>query len=1288
MALGDIINFGTIFTKNKNSNMITQHTAESTAENISMYTIGDTFNDKYTRQWVEASVNSKTIYINLNFTAINNDLNALLKLHNQSDYIDKEEYRTVLLTEEEWKSIPSEIIEKIKWNEYPDMYVITNSMHEEKIVWLRYSNGVWTERLWGSPDDINSTLYINGFISVLCKGSTAWNAEELGYKLYDMGPQHKPFGVRYKISDSDNQSITVTERINGDIIRVIEDFDKKQYGIVKIDKDIFDSLELITQNTIEVEATDGIHSDIYYMTFRKVNSSPYISGTFADLGIIENKPSIKYSVSDPDGDKITVIETINGVQIRSFTATPDVEYTAYISNDFWNNCGSSKNTLEIYAVDTFGATYKVQSTFEKALADTTYTVFYAVEGDLLYERVFESIDGVLERRGYTYTYDTKNRSMDFDLSGIEEGTEVKVWVVTHNSYASENYKTSNVLTFKKRSYGKPIVNSSTAGNILTQYESEYGEITIRYDHEDVEYVGGVLVSKDTSREISDYEGQIEIHYYIDGKYGGMYPLTNDIINVGETKKYTMDFEVICPGSRCHEITYFIRILDKQTGMYNSNKKPNAVNASDLLPGSHYFNDEPADPVIRQAYLESFGGNKLVYGFDYINIYWDSLIDNDGDHSIYYMYLRTPIALNEDIYIESIPSRRGPTTVEYNRQYRIIEKRDDSGVVVGCVVSYYDGVSFVDIQDNDFLGITIQYKDDHLGRDWPEKEEYSFVIKAQDERPWDNSYYGLYISSDNDYVYSRRHHTYPNEVKLTILPNLVDSLSDGEKGRVTILYTHPEITDVVGTVDLYAYQDGQLIAKVYSGEFYPGEEQTITIDFTMYESGMVNETEKTLKRSKDVTYYAVATDDLGFSSLNKFQGMALEYIPYLEPDEEGKYDYYIVSADGITFNFNNMTTFSYEGPVQVGKHYFNEEPPAVTPEEYDPTVIGYDSIEIKWPHIADPDGDEVKYEIYVANSVDYFNVEEKEFFSDNHPDSEDYIEDSNNERAIVSTLLKYHRVIEIPASIAEESSKRFEISVKEYLEDSDINLWIVSKDPYVNSYYRSGEIINLAKGHSAKEIRVAYPRNDSTIYAKTPRLLIYLGEDNLEQTVYVQWLEEIYNNREHPEHFSSTPNKNNIIIFKPPVPYTGVSGNKVTFSVWVHNRCSYGDKTYVTYTYRDFFDSLSDDKLIPIKSTHVNLFREAINKTRDAYGLDQVKFTRDIRKDMIFENFDFNETKQAIMEVNNKINNADPGEGLDYVNPLIVDVKDLDPVEYEGTIGATSYEEFLEWARLLYILENL
>ena len=34
------------------------------------------------------------------------------------------------------------------------------------------------------------------------------------------------------------------------------------------------------------------------------------------------------------------------------------------------------------------------------------------------------------------------------------------------------------------------------------------------------------------------------------------------------------------------------------------------------------------------------------------------------------------------------------------------------------------------------------------------------------------------------------------------------------------------------------------------------------------------------------------------------------------------------------------------------------------------------------------------------------------------------------------------------------------------------------------------------------------------------------------------------------------------------------------------------------------------------------------------------------------------------------------------------IKSLDLVEYKGSIAAGSYEEFTEWARLVYILENL
>ena len=81
-------------------------------------------------------------------------------------------------------------------------------------------------------------------------------------------------------------------------------------------------------------------------------------------------------------------------------------------------------------------------------------------------------------------------------------------------------------------------------------------------------------------------------------------------------------------------------------------------------------------------------------------------------------------------------------------------------------------------------------------------------------------------------------------------------------------------------------------------------------------------------------------------------------------------------------------------------------------------------------------------------------------------------------------------------------------------------------------------------------------------------------------------------------------------------------------------------------------------------------------------------THNDEKNQSFENYDFNETKNSLTEINDLINNADPTPNFDYINDLIIDVDDLELVEYEGKIGTSSYREFLEWARLLYLLENM
>ena len=1115
-------------------------------------------------------------------------------------------------------------------------------------------------------------------------------------KTLDLGRRHKPFGVRYVVSDPDlQQTLTVTEKLNDKVIRTINNFNRNDHGTVKITSELFTPLQRDVKNTIEVSVTDGIASDSYFMTFIKDNSAPIIKyNGSTDLGGLDNPPTIKYSVNDPDKDKVTVTEKLNGRQIKSFEAILNREYTVSIPFDFWRQCTTNKNTVEIIAEDTYKARDKKTITFAKNEPKTAYTVYYAIEGDIRYEKFFISAEGIEEKepRGYTFARTTYDTNMDYSLNNLADGTKIRIWMVAHNNYASEKYKSSNILEFTKMEYGKPIPEVT-----LTQYHSEHGDLELTYNHENLKCENGTWISEDPDRKPSDFIGKVEIHCYVDGKYSRMYPLSDNIIRGGETKKYTINFNEISPGSRSHKIEYFVVITDTESGVKNSNIQPGLYNPSvNNSFGSHYYNDEPNDPII--SYKDNkYSNDVMEYEFTHIDITWNGTKDPDGDQCIYYVYLKAPESLNEQILSTDIPSRRGPNTIQYTRKYKITERHNESNEVIGCYVDYYNNDAYERIQTNDYVGIHIDYLKDHLGKYWPENERYTIAVEAKDNRKtindkgeeidWGNSYYGLFDSETSRIEFYRRKHAFPHEVQLTVIPNLVDGLGDGEKGRITVMYDHPEITDKEGTVDIYAYQDNKLICRVYSGQFYPKQEQTLTIDFTMYEHKLSNEIQRSvLKRSKDIYYYAVATDILDYSSFDKYQDIGLEHVPYLVPNEDGTYNSFTVNVNGITYDYN--VDNHYMGPVQKGRHYFNEEPPGVTPEEVNPNIVGYESVSIKWPHVTDPDGDEVKYEIYVANSVSALNSEEKEFFNDNQVDENDYVDDLENTHTLVSTRLKYHKVIDIPASVAEESSKGFDISIKEYIEDSSVNIWMVSKDPYVNSYYRAGEIINVPKGHEGKAINIAYPRNGSTVYAKQPRILIYLGEDNLEQTTYIQWKEHTYNNRDNPELFSNPPNIKNVTVFKPPEVYTGVSGGKVTFSVWVHNKCTYGPKTYVTYTYRDFFESFTEDKLIPIKSSHVNSFRQAINTTRDAYGLDQYEFSRKIEKNMIFENFDFNETKKAIMDVNDKINNADSSDGLDYVNPLIVDVDDLDLIEYQGSIAAGSYEEFMEWARLVYILENL
>ena len=934
-------------------------------------------------------------------------------------------------------------------------------------------------------------------------------------------------------------------------------------------------------------------------------------------------------------------------------------------------------------------------------APPAYAVVLAVESDLRATLTFiQGSDGSNIDRliSYTEMWDTANTSVDIDLSPWQDETGFKIYVIPHDDFANSYYYMDGPLTFGKIEYGRPKLYVD-----LRQDHSEHGSIVIKYEHEDLTDNGdGTYTSNDLEHRLperGDFDGLVSIYCFVDDEYSYNYTIQDIEFTPGQERTIDIDFENICPYSRSHEIRYYIVATDKLTGVRNYDEDPEDCPPNNLTVKMHYYNDEPFDPEVMVGPL-LVEEDKQVYGFTYVDLVWETPYEPDGDDCMYYIYINAPASFGEQVRTTTIVNRDyEPVTIDYTRKYRVVETYNAQKDSYGCNIDYINGEEFVRIQENNFLGIRIFYEQDHLGKVWPENEKYTVVVEAQDLRGFENSYYGV----SNVFTSSRSRHEPPFEVQLEVTHNLTNGVGDGERGTMSVTYTHPE-GGIDATVTIYAYQDDVLMGDIYTGDFHNNESRVVEYNFTNFPK---------LKRSKEITYYAVATDKLvGFTSLDRIfvskdsntpplsNDVKLQHIPYLIPFEDGTYGLYDINIDGVIYDYNDENG-NYVGPVQKGIHYYNEEPPSTTPVLYDEKLISYKSAEITWPHVIDPDGHDVSYEIYVAgtDADERMNTNSAEFYNDDLVNPNDTLLEEEAEvdginttveNTIVSASgwLKYHKMVSIPSSLAADAAAHFSLSTEEYSEDATINIWIVSKDQYTNSYYRAGNILSLDKGHDAKDIREMYPRNGSTVYATQPRILIYLGEDDQAQTVYVGWKEKEYNNKDNPELFSSSPGNKSVIVFKPPTPYTTLSGTKVAYYAYTHNQCSYSDKRYATYTYKDFFATFTEQKLIALKSDHINAFRKAIDVTRDAYGLMTANYTRSIQKGMFFENYDFNETKNAICEVNDLLNNADSTDDLDYDNPLIVNIKDLDVVGYEGLIGTASYNEFIEWARLVYILQNL
>lgn len=121
------------------------------------------------------------------------------------------------------------------------------------------------------------------------------------------------------------------------------------------------------------------------------NQSPVISGTDGNLGTKSSGFTQTYTITDADADEVTVIEAIDGVQIRSYTVTLGATNTFAVTDTTWLKQTNGSHTMTITATDAFGNTSVRTYTFTKSVNSFTIQNTTPYDSDTMPTRIKISV---------------------------------------------------------------------------------------------------------------------------------------------------------------------------------------------------------------------------------------------------------------------------------------------------------------------------------------------------------------------------------------------------------------------------------------------------------------------------------------------------------------------------------------------------------------------------------------------------------------------------------------------------------------------------------------------------------------------------------------------------------------------------------------------------------------------------------------------------------------------------------------------------------------------------------
>lgn len=410
MANGDIRRMGQLFLSNYAQNV--NSTINAPHYNYTpSFTFKDT--DDYTKKhnWVEFNEGGQKKYICTNGIFYGVKYAELTKSF-KNITLDGELYELRVPTESEILYLyENNLLNKVdnQSGETSYAHFVIYGSNDEKFT---YCSNVNIDNIKPTFDHQLSIKDFQDYMLVIPILVVVNNPPTISGKDENLGEKTSSFNVTYSVSDVDtDQELTVKEKLNETVIRTIQNPIQGSTLSCSITNELFSSLSMGTTNTIEIEVTDGRATAYRRYTFVKTNSAPLInySGQ-SNLGSLTSKPSITYSVSDNEGDTITITEKLNGEVIRQFTATSNTNYTITLTDEFWLNCGKNTNTIEISASDVNGGTSYKYITFTRQVNKVQIVTKNPIETDVAATKIMVSPDW--DKTGCTGKVEVCNNGFD------------------------------------------------------------------------------------------------------------------------------------------------------------------------------------------------------------------------------------------------------------------------------------------------------------------------------------------------------------------------------------------------------------------------------------------------------------------------------------------------------------------------------------------------------------------------------------------------------------------------------------------------------------------------------------------------------------------------------------------------------------------------------------------------------------------------------------------------------------------------------------------------------------